>query len=142
MSGVDPIVAVMAGAPDAEIAEMEARLRLAQLAGDVGALDALIADELLFAGPDGRLATKADDIAAHGAGVVRFRAHEPEELRVRRVGPDAAVASLQARLEVDVEGVTVRGTYRYMRVWAREGGADWRVVAGQVGAVAPTGANG
>jgi hypothetical protein len=61
-----------------EIVRLEERPRAAQLAADVAELDTLIADELLFAGPDGALA---------------------------------------------VHGKLVEGTYRYMRVWAREGGA-------------------
>ena len=132
---LDAMRAALAGAPDPEIVALEARLRAAQLAADVAALDALIAEELLFAGPDGRLGTKAEDLAAHGSGAVRFRAHEPEELRVRRVGADVAVTALRARLAVEVGGALVRGTYRYTRVWAREGGAPWRVVGGQVSAV-------
>ena len=45
--------AVLVGEPDAEVVRLEARLRSAQLAADVSALNALIADELLFTGPDG-----------------------------------------------------------------------------------------
>ena len=131
---LDLVRAALAGADDPEIVELEARLRRAQLDADVAALDALVADALLFTGPDGRLATKADDLAAHGSGAVRFREHRPEELRVRRVGADVAVAALRARLAVEVQGTRVEGTYRYTRVWAREGGA-WRVVAGHVSAV-------
>ena len=127
---------VLVGDADDEIVAREAELRAAQLAADVAALDRLIADELLFAGPDGQLGTKAQDLDAHGSGVVRFRAHEPEELRVRRVGADVAIASLRARLTVEVGGQTVQGTYRYTRVWAREDGRMWRVVGGQVSEVA------
>jgi len=128
---------VLVGDADDEIVALEAELRAAQLAADVAALDRLIADELLFAGPDGQLGTKTQDLDAHGSGVVRFRAHEPEELRVRRVGADVAIASLRARLTVEVGGQTVQGTYRYTRVWAREDGRTWRVVGGQVSEIAP-----
>jgi ketosteroid isomerase-like protein len=127
---------VLIGADDDEIVALEAELRAAQLAADVAALDRLIADELLFAGPDGQLGTKAQDLEAHGSGVVRFRAHEPEELRVRRVGKDVAIASLRARLAVEIGGKTVQGTYRYTRVWAREDGRTWRVAGGQVSEIA------
>lgn len=129
------------GAPDTEIAACEARLRDAQLAADVDALDRLIADDLLFTGPDGQLATKAQDLEAHRSGTVRFREHLPEELRVRRVGPDVAISALRARLAVEVAGTLYRGTYRYTRVWARESGAGWRVVGGQVSQIpdAPVG---
>ncbi len=130
----DALAAVLVGPADPELVALEARLRAAQLAADVAELDRLIADELLFTGPDGQLGTKAQDLAAHASGVVRFRAHEPEELRVRRVGDDVAVTALRARLTVEVMGEPSAGTWRYTRVWAREGGT-WRVVGGHVAAV-------
>lgn len=86
---------VWSGASDPEIAALEAELRAAQLGADVTALNRLIADKLLFTGPDGRLGTKAQDLEAHSSGVVRFRSHEPEELRVRRVGKNVAIAALR-----------------------------------------------
>jgi ketosteroid isomerase-like protein len=127
--------AAVVGDADPEIVAAEAEIRAAQLGADVAALERLVAEELLFTGPDGQLGTKAQDLAAHASGAVRFRAHEPEELRVRRVGPDVAVAALRARLTVEVAGAVVRGTYRYTRVWAREGGGPWRVVGGHVSEV-------
>src|SRR5262249_32441382 len=108
--------AALVGPADAEMVAYEAQIRAAQLAADLAALDRLIAEELLFTGPDGQLGTKAQDLAAHGSGAIRFRVHEPEELRVRRVGADVAVTALRARLGVEVGGVLVRGTYRYTRV--------------------------
>ena len=132
---LDVMRSVLVGPPDEEIVALEAQIRAAQLAADVGALDRLIADELLFAGPDGQLGTKAQDLEAHGAGSIRFREHVPEELRVRRIGADVAITSLRARLAVEVGGRIVSGTYRYLRVWAREDGKTWRVAGGQVSEV-------
>jgi ketosteroid isomerase-like protein len=135
----DQIVALMAATAvdprDADIVALEARLRSAQLAADVASLDALISNDLLFAGPDGSLITKADDLASHQSGAVRFLQHEPEDLRVRRVGTFAAVVSLRARLLVHVAGEPVAGTFRYTRIWASEAGSAWRVVGGHVSAV-------
>jgi len=128
--------AVLVGAGDAEIVALEAALRAAQLAADVATLAHLISDDLLFTGPDGQLGTKAQDLEAHGSGVVRFRSHVPEELRMRRVGGDVVVTALRARLDVEVGGTLVRGTYRYTRVWARERDGRWRVVGGHVSQVA------
>src|SRR5579872_4424622 len=47
---------------DVVIRALEERLWAAQLAADVATLDELIADDLLFAGPTGELATKAEDL--------------------------------------------------------------------------------
>jgi len=124
--------AVLVGPPDPMVVDLETRLRAAQLAADVAALDRLISDDLLFVGPDGQLATKRQDLEAHASGAVRFREHAPEDLRVRRVGRDVAVTVLRARLAVEVAGVLHRGTYCYTRVWAREGDDVWRVVGGHV----------
>src|SRR5678815_4850303 len=77
-----------------EIVILEARIRVAQLGADLTALENLISDDLLFTGPDGQLGSKAQDLEAHGSGVVRFRSHVPEELRIRRVGADVVVLSL------------------------------------------------
>ena len=133
------MTAAVVGAEDSEIIALEACLRAAQLAADVATLDALIADEVLFTGPDGQLGTKAEDLAAHGSGAVHVRVHEPEELRVRRVGADVAVSALRARMVVEVGGTQVDGVFRYTRVWAREALGAWRVVGGHVSAV-PSGA--
>jgi ketosteroid isomerase-like protein len=128
------MASVFVGTRDDEIVELEARIRAAQLNADVASLDALISDDLLFTGPDGQVGTKAEDLEAHRSGIVRFREHEPEELRVRRVGADVAVAALRARLAVEVAGSLIRGTHRYTRIWAREKG-EWRVVGGHVSPV-------
>ncbi|WP_310570587.1 nuclear transport factor 2 family protein [Gemmatimonas sp.] len=129
---LDLMTSVLSGPADPEMVMLEARLRRAQLDADVPTLDALIADALLFTGPDGQLGTKQQDLSAHAAGVVRFRRHEPEELQVRRVGDDVAVIALRAGLTVDVGGAPVSGTFRYTRVWAREPDGVWRVVGGHV----------
>lgn len=134
-SDIPLMEAALVGDADPEIVALEAEIRAAQLHADVAALDRLIAEHLLFTGPDGEMGTKAQDLEAHHSGVVRFRAHEPEELRVRRVGADVAVSALRARLAVEVAGTLVGGTFRYTRVWAREGGGPWRVVGGHVSEV-------
>jgi len=130
---VTALQGVLVGPDDSEIVALEADLRAAQLTADVEALDRLIAEELLFTGPDGKLGTKAQDLAAHRSGVVRIREHQPSELRIRRIGADVAIVALRTRLVVEVSGSVVQGTYRYTRVWAREGGA-WRVAGGHVAA--------
>jgi ketosteroid isomerase-like protein len=122
---------VLVGPNDSEILALEAAIRAAQLAADVEALDRLIADELLFTGPDGRLSSKAEDLAAHRSGAIRIREHLPIELRIQRLNADTAIVALRARLTVALRDATVQGMYRYTRVWSRSQG-EWRVAGGHV----------
>ncbi len=130
-----PLDQALVGNADRDIVILEARMRAAQLGADLSALDNLISEDLLFTGPDGQLGTKEQDLAAYRSGTVRFLAHVPEELRIRRVGAEVAIASLRAQLTVNVAGNLSQGTYRYTRVWAREDGGTWRVVGGHVSQV-------
>ena len=116
---------------ESEITSLEHELRIAQLNADVDALDRLISEDLLFTGPDGTLATKADDLGAYSSGVLRITRHEPEELRVRRVGDDAYMVALRTQLAGTLAGNPFSGVAAYTRVWAREGGR-WRIAGGHV----------
>ena len=115
--------------------DLEAQLRSAQLNADVPALDRLIADDLLFAGPDGALVKKADDLAAYRDGVIRLASHEPEDLQIRPVRADVFVVSLRARLAGSYAGTSFSTLARYTRVWAN-GPDGWRIVGGQVNLIA------
>jgi len=119
---------------DDEIAALEAELRAAQLTADVGALDRLISHDLLFTGPDGVLATKADDLRAYREGIMRVATHEPEKLHVRHVSAGVAVAVVRVRMSGSYAGTPFAGVASYTRVWAREEGA-WRIVGGHVSVV-------
>jgi len=135
-SDLNALASVMRGPPDHEIVEHETRLRDAQLSGDAAALDSLLGDDLLFTGPDGRLATKAEDLEAHRSGAVRFQSHQPEELRIRRLNDSIALVALRAQLAVAIGDSIVRGTFRYTRIWQRDVYGAWRVVGGHVSEVA------
>lgn len=117
-----------------DIAQREAELRRAQLAGDVAALDRLIDDELIFTGPNGALFGKQDDLNAHRAGDIRITRLDPSEERLQRHGPDVAVVIVRMEMAGTFFGQPFGGSFRYTRVWRRR--ADgWRIVAGHVSAV-------
>ena len=127
---------------DERIAALEEQLRAAQLASDVPALDRLISSDLLFTGPDGRLASKDDDLAAHREGVIRMHTHQPREMRMRRVGEGVVVVALLTRVAGEYAGQRFDGTVRYTRVWALEPDGAWRIVAGHVASVPDPGESG
>ncbi len=117
---------------DDPILTAEADLRQAMLTNDVAALDRLIDDELVFTGPDGTVAGKQDDLAAHRARRLRLTRMEPSDRRVQRFGP-IVVVSVRMAMKGTWDGAPVEGAFRYTRVWCERPGG-WRIVAGHVSA--------
>ena len=114
-----------------DLAEVEARerdLRAAMLAGDVEALSELIDEALVFTGPDGRLMSKADDLAAHASGVLRFKALDVLDAQAHRVG-DMVLTTTRANVAAIMGGTETGGLFAYTRLWTRSP-TGWQIVAG------------
>ena len=115
---------------DEGVLAAERALQAAQLAGDVDALDRLLHPDLLAVGPDGRLADKAADLAAHRAGVFQIDELEQKELRTVSDGP-TAIAFVLVRLRGSIGDEEFAGLVRYTRTWVR-GPDGWRVLAAHI----------
>ena len=114
----------------AQLLREERALQAAQLASDVDELDRLLHPDLLAVGPDGGLADKAEDLAAHRSGFVKIGELTEEDLQLRIAG-DTAVTFVVLRIHGSIGDAEVSGRMRYTRTWARDGGA-WRVVAAHI----------
>ena len=125
----------MNSAIETQIRESETRLYAAMSASNVAELDALIADDLIFSGPTGELATKAMDLELHRTGGTQFHELLPKALEVRAWSEDVALASAHIFLSGTYLGNTFAGDFRYMRVW-RRGDRGWQVAGGSVTAMA------
>jgi hypothetical protein len=134
MSNLDDVAPI---GRESEIGALEEQLRLAMLRSDVSVLDALIADELLFVGPDGSVLGKAADLELHRSGAQRISQLDFTDLLVRDHGV-VAVTSVMARVVGTFNEQSFSGQFRYMRTWARIG-AGWQVVAGSASLVANPG---
>lgn len=111
------------------ITEMEARLRHAMLAGDVGALDTLLADDLVFTDYTGRRLTKVDDLAAHGSGRLKITQLEISDQRIRPSGT-GAVVTLVANFAGSFDGQAFRGRSHiraFGRIQRGVGGSQRRI---------------
>lgn len=116
---------------EAQIRDCEARLYAAMQVSNVSELDALIADDLLFVGPMGDLATKAMDLELHRTGGTQFREFAPKELEIRVWSEDFALASAKIFLSGTFLGDAFAGDYRYIRIW-RRGEQGWQIAGGSV----------
>ncbi|HEY9664883.1 MAG TPA: nuclear transport factor 2 family protein, partial [Allocoleopsis sp.] len=109
-------------------------LYAAMSASDVSELDTLIADDLLFAGPTGELATKAMDLDLHRTGGTQFHEFVPKELEIQVWSENFVLASARIFLSGIYLGNAFAGDYRYMRVW-RKGTSGWQIAGGSVTAI-------
>jgi hypothetical protein len=110
------------------IEAFEDRLAAAMLEGNVAELERLIDDDLIFTGPDGKVMTKADDLAAHRDKVLQLDRLERFDGASRAIDGHIIVAT-KARLSGTFAGNAFAGIFAYTRVW-RPSGLGWRVVAG------------
>lgn len=111
----------------AQIQQAEQQLTKAQLISDADALATLLADDLLFTGPDGQLYTKADDLAAHRSGTMHLTQSSPHE-PIIKLRPPVAIVSVLVDLRGFIAEQPIDGSYRYTRVWANLAGG-WQVIA-------------
>ncbi len=94
-----------------EIARLETELAQAMLHNDLATLDRLLADDLMFSGPDGIVIDKARDLALHRSGDTVFTKYEIEELSIQIYQP-IAIANVKVSLAGSFKGTTFAGDYR------------------------------
>ena len=111
-----------------EIDQLEEAWRVAVLKGNVAALDALLADDYMAITPTGTLQTKEQTLDSVRSGRVRFATLEFSDRKVRFYGTTALVTSRADVTATTPEG-HLSGSYRYVRVYVRDGRGMWKVVS-------------
>lgn len=119
--------------PGAAVASTLARLeseRLAAiLAGDIGRLDALLDDAMVYVHASATQEDKALYLSRIASGYYRYLSFETGDRAVRLAG-DVALVNGDLRIEVMRDGVHKLGTSRYLQVWRRHG-EGWKLLSWQ-----------
>lgn len=118
----------MAGNGDRVIA-LDAQRMTAMSQGDVGTLNALIADELVYTHSSARLDTKKSLIENMQTGKTVYTAVVPSDVRAQDYG-DTVVLTGVARISVNSGGNAMNFGVRFTDIWANKGG-NWQMVAWQ-----------
>lgn len=108
---------------------MENRLIEAMKASNVAELDALISDDLIFTGHDGRIYTKDMDLQAHREGGIDIYEITTSE-QIIHVVDDVAIVSVLKNVSGSYFGEVQVGIFRFTRVWKLING-NWQIIAGQ-----------
>ena len=118
----------MAGNGDRVIA-IDAQRMTAMSQGDIGTLNALIADELVYTHSSARLDTKQSLIENMRSGKTRYTAVVPSDVKAQDYG-DTVVLTGVARISVNSGGNAMNFGVRFTDVWANKGG-NWQMVTWQ-----------
>ena len=108
-----------------EILALEDRRIEAMVAGDVQALEEILADDLIYTHTTARLDTKASFIDAVKTGKSNYRSIDRKDVEVRDLG-DTAVVTGHAKFHVGDNKFEAR----FIDVYAKRNGA-WQMVAWQ-----------
>ena len=117
----------------AQILEVEERLRQAMLHSDVDVLNKLIAPELLFTNHSGQRVTKEEDLDAHRAGLLRLTALTPSEQQIQ-LHTGFAVVSVLMHLLGSYDNTAIDLSIRYTRIWSFSADGSLQIVAGHASA--------
>lgn len=112
------------------IARCEEELRAAMLAGDVEALERLLAEDMIFVDQLGVRRSREDDIAAHRSGLLELSSLDFRGDRYIRSHGDVASVVVTADVAGTYGGAAFFGTFAYLRLWEQEGD-PWQIILAQ-----------
>lgn len=95
---------------------------------NVQELDALIADDLIFTGHDGKIYTKEMDLQAHREGGIDIYDLQTGE-QIINIDNDVAIVSVRKEISGSFFGDVQVGIFRFTRVWKLRNG-NWQIIAG------------
>ncbi len=111
-----------------QVEALEEQWRKAQLAGDAATMDKMLSEDFIGISMSGQVNTKAQLLDRVRAHRVQINKIELSDMKVKLIGGIAIVTSL-AEVEGTNEGASVKGTYRYTRVYQRLPSGGWKITS-------------
>lgn len=111
-----------------QVEALEEQWRVAQLAGDATTMDKMMSDDYLGISMTGEVDTKTQQLQRVAARRLMLTKIELSDMKVKLIGAIAIVTS-QAEVEGTNDGISVRGTYRYTRIYRRLPSGQWKITS-------------
>lgn len=119
-----------------QVEALEEQWRAAQLAGDVATMEKMLADDFIGISMSGQVNTKAQQLERVRSRRLIVTRIELSDMKVKLVGSVAIVTSV-ADVEGTSEGASVKGKYRYTRVYQRLPSGGWKITSFEATRIAP-----
>jgi ketosteroid isomerase-like protein len=111
-----------------QVEALEEQWRQAQLGGDVAAMDKLLSDDYIGISITGQVNTKEQQLDRMRLHKVELTKLDLGDRQVKLIGSIAIVTS-RAEVEGTNEGASVKGTFRYTRVYQRLPSGVWKITS-------------
>jgi ketosteroid isomerase-like protein len=109
-----------------QVEQLEEVWRVAQLNGDMATMDKLLSEDYVGITMNGQVVTKMQQLDRMRTRQFVLTKIELNDVKVKLIGTTAIVTS-QAEVEGTSEGNSIRGTYRYTRVYSRLASGAWKI---------------
>jgi len=109
-----------------QVEQLEELWRIAQLNGDVAAMDRLLSDDYVGITMSGQVVTKRQQLQRMQTRQFVLTKIELSDVKVKLIGSTAVVTS-QAEVDGTNDGSSMHGTYRYTRVYTRLPNGVWKI---------------
>jgi ketosteroid isomerase-like protein len=109
-----------------QVEQLEQTWRIAQLNGDISAMDKLLSDDYVGITMNGQVVTKMQQLERMRTRQFVLSKIELNDVKVKLIGT-TAIVTCQAEVEGTNEGASLHGTYRYTRVYTRLPSGVWKI---------------
>jgi ketosteroid isomerase-like protein len=109
-----------------QVEQLEQTWRIAQLDGDIPAMDKLLSDDYVGITMNGQVVTKMQQLERMRTRQFVLSKIELNDVKVKLIGT-TAIVTCQAEVEGTNEGASLHGTYRYTRVYTRLPSGVWKI---------------
>jgi ketosteroid isomerase-like protein len=119
-----------------QIEALEEKWRAAQLAGDIETMDGMMADDFIGISMSGQLNTKSqqlDRIRNHQLMLSRIQL---SDMKIKLLDT-VAIVTCQAEVEGTSDGVSMKGIYRYTRVYQHLTSGEWKITSFEATRIRP-----
>lgn len=121
-----------------EIDHLEESWKDAILKRNVPAMDRLLADDYIAITANGILQSKQQALDSLKSGNISFNSIDLSDRKVRFYGQTALVTS-RAEISGDATHGDISGSYRFTRVYVRDGHGSWKIVSFEASRIRETG---
>lgn len=133
---VVPLAWSQGGNAEEQIKTLQTQLVQADLKGDTSFFEKYFAGDCTVIHGDGKLSTKAEEIANLKSGALKFESIDVRDQRIRTYG-DTVVSTALFSVKGTINGKPYGGDVRRISVWVKHKG-DWKLVAYGVTRIAPS----